>query len=279
MEKKRIIDSYAIVGNDSYIIYNHYEDGKIKKGKTLEFGKPFLETYNKYIDEIHAAGFRLNDGELDKEILTIRNGNEVKEFYLPSFENTMKEYEKDNLPFLDFHETGYIKLNGKITSVIHIYEESDLYFFDLNRLQEMNVKFKYCEDCDRLFIARKHQVRCEECQKSGMGEKKKYQNVMNDPVRHKRRNMIQKLRMWHKGNNLYQNQYKNDLISRFNEDGSNLEYLDQLHNRFKDLDKDILKSKNIELIDEWNDKKFCIWQQENPEQWLKEWYEKAGKEW
>ena len=273
----------AVVTDEGYVIYNDLYDVEnenyvYKEIARVKLGQPYIDSYNDtyIIDELHAAGLRLKDGWFEDSYFCYKVGDKTERLYLPSIQTEIPQF--GNTPYIfDFDEIGYMMYENKVTPVIRIYQISDLYFYDRMRLIQSNAKLKYCEDCDKLFIAHKNQVRCEECRMSGAGEKKKYLNIKNNPVRNKRRKMIQKLSKWHSGNNNYQNVYKNDLIGLFKDDGSNLDYLDELHQQFKTLDKTITKSKNVVLIEQWDNEKFNIWKQENPAAWLNEWIEKVNK--
>ena len=194
---------------------------------------------------------------------------------------------------MDFADMPYIKVcyiqfMGELTPVFAVSNLSELYFYDLFRMKTAGVLIRECADCGRAFIAKTTAVRCEDCRKAGMGEQKKRNNLKSDPAR----NLLHKIKDRAKKRDSspeYQYGYYNSLHNLIEDttDALTGNQLLEKANEINTLDSTFwklhryMKSDYCAVYDEeiykqWEKERYTMFTQENPEQWLRDWYNKAG---
>ena len=280
---------YVTVTKTGYTLYDVNGNGVIEECGKLKTGQIYLDQYNKQINQIHRFGVRLKDGVIDHGMFFQFPNSEggIKEIWLPSLLSKdpfgIDHTEKD-LWSINYIESAYTTINGEFTQVFRVEDIEELYFFDIHRINESGKKLKNCEDCDKLFIVNKNQVRCEECRKAGKGEDKKRENRNNNPFRKMKKELQDDLSHFHPGNNGYQKIYRKDFYAMMNKCSTEkeLDILKQLHVRYKELDRHVIKHSDLiddYLLEKWKKHKFDIWNENNPETWLQFWYDEFCLKW
>lgn len=274
-----------------------YEGGtvcKLKIGRhnkdvhIIPIGQIVTDRYNKNLQSYMDAGGTV------EEVLQVHQTGKIKiaHPYVPIWLYPKKKPAEESITNMDFADMPYVKVcyiqfMGKLTPMFAVDNLSELYFYDLFRMKTAGVLIRECADCGRAFIAKTTAVRCSDCRKAGLGEKKKRANIKNDPARQ----LIYKIKDRNKNGKrntsiAYQTYYANlcYVIQTHTENDSPedlLEYakmLDSQDKRYfklcKFFDTDCY---NENLINEWNvvKSKFPA-DIENLEQWIEQWYEKAG---
>ena len=283
METDEKMDSpviYAAVSGDSYVIYAWNEKGLVDEIDRIKIGQIFIERYNQKIDQFLKAGIRLENGRRDGNFLIFRiNDDPIMDVEIPTLEYyTEENFSEHGFEGVKYIKTAFINLNGKLTQVFRIEKTEDLFFFDAYQMYVLGMKVKNCKNCGRVFIVKKNQVRCEECRKAGYGEKDKYKSLMESPLRKRKRQVQQNLRLWHPGENNYQRIYGNALIARVNActNIADIDALINIHHAFNDLDKAMHKptiSSAENHTKSWDEQKFTIWEKADPGKWIRSWYE------
>lgn len=262
---------------------------KAQSVKIIPIGQIVIDNYNCSLKSY------LDNGGSVEEVLRLHKENKlkIKAPYPPLWiypNKKPKEYALSEISLADdptYLKVGYIQFMGQLTPVFSVDKISDLYFYDLLRMKSTGLLIRECEDCGCAFLAKTTAVRCSDCRKAGLGEKKKRDNIKNDPARQ----LIYKIKDRNKNGKRntgisYQTYYANlcYVIQTHTENDSPedlLEYakmLDRQDKRYfklcKFFDTDCY---NENLINEWNAVKSKFPADiESPEQWIEQWYEKAG---
>ena len=275
-----------------------HEDGtvcKLKLGKRtfkdvqiIPIGQIVTDRYNENLQSYMDAGGTV------EEVLSVHKTGKIKIAppYVPFWIYPQKKPVELSLSDIDYSDMPYTKVcyiqfMGELTPIFAVDSLSDLYFYDLFRMKTAGVLFRECTDCGRAFLAKTTAVRCEDCRKAGMGEKKKYQNRKGDNAR----NILYKIKDRARKRDSspeYQNGYYNplhNLIATAIENLTGKELLERaqeletLDSKFSKLRRRI-NANNYAIDDEtykqWQKECYTMFTQENPEQWLRNWYDKAG---
>lgn len=275
-----------------------YEGGtvcKLKIGKRnkdvhiIPIGQIVTDGYNKKLQSYMDAGGTV------EEILQIHKTGKIKIAapYVPLWIYPKKKPAEQSITNMDFADMPYIKVcyiqfMGELTPVFAVSNLSELYFYDLFRMKTAGVLIRECADCGRAFIAKTTAVRCEDCRKAGMGEQKKRNNLKSDPAR----NLLHKIKDRAKKRDSspeYQYGYYNSLHNliadttdaltgnQLLEKANEINTLDstfwKLHRYMK---SDYCAVYDEEIYKQWEKERYTMFTQENPEQWLRDWYNKAG---
>lgn len=179
--------------NGEYLVAN-YEGGipyKLRIGKRpqsvriIPIGEIVINRYN------HSLQAYLDNGGNVKEVLRLHKEKKrkIKPPYPPEWiypSEKPVEYALSEISLADdptYLKVAYIQFMGRITPVFSVDKVDDLYFYDLLRMKSAELLIKECEDCGKAFLAKTTAVRCSECREAGLGEKKKRDNIKNNPAR------------------------------------------------------------------------------------------------
>lgn len=175
---------------DGTIAFVEYKDGisvklKIKgKSKTVSIipvGQIVLDSFNKSWEEYKQAGGT-------RKVAIKRSRVSISQPYCPKW-----IYPKDKVPdfsiddinqhFMDNPiEVTYIPFSKEIHPVFSVDRISQLYYYDLLRLKSAGLSIKQCCECGKAFRSSTTGKYCMDCRKAGVREKRKYNNLKNDPA-------------------------------------------------------------------------------------------------
>lgn len=190
-----------------------------------------------------------------------------------------------------FKKVWFTEINGKPVTVFEVEQLSELYSFDYQRAYPNRAKVKYCPECGHAFFQHGKAVVCDACRANGAIEKRKYENMMNDPDRKKLHQIKQRnapnKRQTSPNNGgkteyiLYENYY-NDLCNFIDVNRTQPGFADRLDR----LDKDYFKlckyiNNNLDYMDEkqifeWAKDRENFLKADSPEEWLAEWIKRTG---
>lgn len=76
----------------------------------------------------------------------------------------------------------YLPFNDEIRPVFSVDRISQLYYYDLLRMKSAGLSIKQCCECGKAFRSSTTGKYCMDCRKAGVREKKKYNNLKNNPA-------------------------------------------------------------------------------------------------
>lgn len=307
---------YKIIDFKDGIDYEITVNGKKKTVKIARIGQIHMNVFNEELNYYLAKNGTVNE-VLDYNNHNLLSPDRPippvladKTFKMPNYElweNVSEENYDDshNVAFfnqLQYIQTSFINLNGEIIPVFDLEEYGNdlsiLEEFDIMRIFQTGDKnyIRLCSDCGKAFIGKTTAKRCENCREEGNKRQIK-ENRENNSGANKLYTIVDtankrlKLKRFSDNDKEYfdysenyvgkmQTFIKNKKKGMTKEDLYKFAiWVQDIDKRFYSLFTYIYASKNHEIIAAWNKERYMIWQEENPELWLKSWYEKADKQW
>ncbi|MCD7957882.1 MAG: hypothetical protein LUG93_19450 [Lachnospiraceae bacterium] len=256
-----------------------------KAVRIMPFGQIVINQYNHELDKYIA------DGGTVSEVLRFHSNNKLKKLkepYPPQWiiladkgQQSISDIDFENDP--TYVSTSYVRFMGKLVPIFQVNRISDLYFYDLYRIQTADLIIKECIDCGHAFIARTTAIRCQKCRDAGFGERKKRMNRKSDPARSKAYKIVDR-NCPNKRNpdityNGYQGQLQNVIADSAEERSAKdhldfLNLLDAMDKRFFNLCKYFSSDNCIaddETYNEWQTAKKQFPNVQDMKAWIETW--------
>lgn len=185
-------EGYAQIdkSEDGTIAFVEYKDGtpvklKIKgKSKTVSIipvGQIVLDSFNKSWEEYKQAGGT-------RKVAIKRSRVSISQPYCPKWIYPKEKVPDFSIDDINQHfmensiEVTYIPFSKEIHPVFSVDRISQLYYYDLLRMKSAGLSIKQCCECGKAFRSSTTGKYCMDCRKAGVREKKKYDNLKNDPA-------------------------------------------------------------------------------------------------
>ena len=262
---------------------------KLKVGKRnkdvriISIGQIVTDRYNKSLQSYKDAG-----GTVEEVLRLHETGKKkVAPPYPPTWIYPKKKPAEQSLTGMKFSDMPYIKVcyiqfMGELTPVFSVNSLSELYFYDLFRMKAAGVLIRECMDCGRAFPAKTTAVRCEDCRKAGMGERKKQSNLKNNPTRSLIKQIKDRVKKRPTSDSFTEGYLKHIgyVVGMPEEaDLSCVQVVDSLDRKYWkrlwELYQHMQRSNNSDLKEKWQKDWYNLFTQNDPEKWISDWEEKA----
>lgn len=304
---------YRMIDYPGGIDYKIKANGEIKTVKIAPIGQIVIEIYNDWLQYDLSHGGTVEES-LQHHVEMVKSQENRPLFYFPQnakdkspnyeiWENRSAENLSDSsvenaaiFNYLDFIPTAFMRFMGRIRQVFIVDDLLDLEEFDIRQLFEKNKtdSIRICVTCGKAFRGQKTAKYCPDCRSESYIKQIK-ENQKKNPAGSKlssildtAKHRLEIKRFSGKEENDYYNNYIGKLqkyIKRMKKElcpadlilfADQLKIIDQ---KFYKLFTDIEKSKNRDLSKNWRKERYDIWDQDDPEQWLRDWYKKADADW
>lgn len=304
---------YRVIDYPGGVDYTLKINGKKKIVKIAPIGQIIIEIYNEWLEYDLSHGGTVKQSLQDHGDM-IRSSEFRRNFFFPEnvgskspdYEIWVNKSAEELLQsgieypaifnYLNFIPTSYIKLMGQIVPVFSVDDIHDLEEYDMREIitQGKGGSIRLCEDCGKAFFGKTTAKRCLECRDEGNKRqirenknKKPFRGVLDQIVDTANKRLSAKRFSGQEGLD-YQNNYVGGLqtyIKRKKKEipesemihfADNLKIVDQ---KYYEIFKYIEDSKKAEIKKAWRKDRYTIWQDDDPERWLRSWFEKAGLAW
>ncbi len=266
--------------------------GKNRKVKIIPIGQIYLNHFNRLWDEYIKSGGKGNEQNNHGHIMLSSPSApfwQYDETPIVDHELNDIDYEND----LQYSKCAFAFINGDLRPIFSVNTINELYRFDLMRTKKARLKLRQCEHCGNAFFAKTTAVRCDSCRRKGIGNKKKYNNLMSDPARKLFKNIKDRNSKGNRKDYIYSTYYANlcyIIESYKNADNKNdlLEYaktLNALDNQYYKLckffendytgNKDYTGGEDL-LYNKWLSEREEFPKTDNPEEWINHWLDLSG---
>ena len=306
-------EGYRMIDYPGGIDYKIKANGKIKTVKIAPIGQIVIEIHNNWLQYNLSHGGTVKEWLQDHAEMMKSQKNRLQ-FYFPQntkdkspnyeiWENRSAEDLSDSsienaaiFNYLDFIPTAFMKFKGRILPVFIVDDFHDLEEFDIRQLFEKNKadSIRICVTCGKAFRGQKTAKYCPECRGESYikqireNQKKNPGGRMLSRIVDTANHRLELKKFAGKERIEYQNNYiqgLQDYIKRMKKEltpadlilfADKLKVTDQ---KYYKLFTDVEKSKNRDLRKNWRKERYDIWDQDDPEQWLRDWYKKADTDW
>ena len=162
----------------------------------IPIGSIYINEYNAKLEEYYKKG-----GSPKKvHTIPLDPNADFNSYYWPAHHPKTEENIEDfsdvlNVDLGPFIKTYFTRINNEIYPIFEVEKISDLIEYDKYRLVEKRISIDECKYCKRAYLHHTTAVMCPICRAEGVGNKRKYNNLKDDPINFEIRRIKQRKRI------------------------------------------------------------------------------------
>lgn len=293
--------SKEIIEYDNGLDYDLTVNGNETTVKIIPVGSIVIDSYNQNVEKYKAAGGSVS------ELLRIHKSNKIQlaadpkenKPTVPPWIYPRRKQDDYSLGFetdfdLPFLSVAFVPFQGDRVPLFSVTTVNDLYFYDMYRMKAANMQVRECEECGKAFIGNTTATCCSKTCINRRNNRKRSERLEKQPesgVMYQIKNTVRRRRLSIKQDSEFWAQYYNNLCNYMNTHTAKLSKesehdffisLKRIDLNFSDLNNYInCRSFDGSINDQkqWKTERLSIYDQKDPEKWLRSWFERLGREW